>query len=345
MSGVIKNRYEFVVLFDVENGNPNGDPDAGNMPRIDPESGLGLVTDVCLKRKIRNFSAGQRNLIEMSVLSFPFPVQGVDRSIPFLQEFPELPVGDPPDLVAGILPVAELILRQIQFIEKLHKDNGRIVLDRNSGMRIHKIQNAFRHAPPGGTRLRIAEKHLQLDVVAILEAILLVAEVIGPQRQHRINAVVAADFQHIPEIVQRGWHRFLIFRRSDEEPAVHGKACKIIPLTAHILHMHLHMGAQILRLARLPPRHRGAIQTNRHSRPVPELQRTVLPDHRPAELSGGTGLRQGTEIQRGSLLDPGRRKIRRFPGIRSGKRTGAGQDGGRYYGEGSKDDWRINKRR
>ena len=55
MSEVIRNGYEFVVLFDVENGNPNGDPDAGNMPRIDPESGLGLVTDVCLKRKIRNY--------------------------------------------------------------------------------------------------------------------------------------------------------------------------------------------------------------------------------------------------------------------------------------------------
>lgn len=51
----IKNRYEFVVLFDVENGNPNGDPDADNMPRIDPESGYGLVTDVCIKRKIRNY--------------------------------------------------------------------------------------------------------------------------------------------------------------------------------------------------------------------------------------------------------------------------------------------------
>ena len=51
----IKNRYEFVLLFDVENGNPNGDPDAGNMPRIDPETGFGLVTDVCLKRKIRNY--------------------------------------------------------------------------------------------------------------------------------------------------------------------------------------------------------------------------------------------------------------------------------------------------
>ena len=55
MSDIIKNRYEFVILFDVENGNPNGDPDAGNMPRVDPESGYGLVTDVCLKRKIRNY--------------------------------------------------------------------------------------------------------------------------------------------------------------------------------------------------------------------------------------------------------------------------------------------------
>ena len=55
MAEVIHNRYDFVVLFDVENGNPNGDPDAGNMPRVDPETGLGLVTDVCLKRKIRNY--------------------------------------------------------------------------------------------------------------------------------------------------------------------------------------------------------------------------------------------------------------------------------------------------
>lgn len=55
MAEVIKNRYEFVILFDVQNGNPNGDPDAGNMPRVDAETGLGLVTDVCLKRKIRNY--------------------------------------------------------------------------------------------------------------------------------------------------------------------------------------------------------------------------------------------------------------------------------------------------
>ena len=55
MSEVIRNRYDFIILFDVENGNPNGDPDAGNLPRVDPETGLGLVTDVCLKRKIRNY--------------------------------------------------------------------------------------------------------------------------------------------------------------------------------------------------------------------------------------------------------------------------------------------------
>lgn len=51
----INNRYEFVMIFDVENGNPNGDPDAGNAPRVDAESGFGYVTDVCLKRKIRNY--------------------------------------------------------------------------------------------------------------------------------------------------------------------------------------------------------------------------------------------------------------------------------------------------
>ena len=51
----LKNRIDFVFMFDVQDGNPNGDPDAGNMPRIDPETGYGIVTDVCLKRKIRNY--------------------------------------------------------------------------------------------------------------------------------------------------------------------------------------------------------------------------------------------------------------------------------------------------
>ncbi|HOL10700.1 MAG TPA: type I-C CRISPR-associated protein Cas7/Csd2 [Bacillota bacterium] len=61
MSEVIKNRYEFVVLFDVENGNPNGDPDAANMPRIDAETNYGIVTDVCIKRKIRNYVEVKKN--------------------------------------------------------------------------------------------------------------------------------------------------------------------------------------------------------------------------------------------------------------------------------------------
>lgn len=52
---IIQNKYDFIMLFDVENGNPNGDPDSGNMPRIDPDTGHGIVTDVCLKRKIRNY--------------------------------------------------------------------------------------------------------------------------------------------------------------------------------------------------------------------------------------------------------------------------------------------------
>lgn len=55
MSNPINKRYEFVLLFDVKNGNPNGDPDGGNMPRIDPETGHGITTDVCLKRKVRNY--------------------------------------------------------------------------------------------------------------------------------------------------------------------------------------------------------------------------------------------------------------------------------------------------
>ena len=53
----LAHRYDFVLLFDVTDGNPNGDPDAGNLPRIDAETGLGLVTDVCLKRKVRNYIA------------------------------------------------------------------------------------------------------------------------------------------------------------------------------------------------------------------------------------------------------------------------------------------------
>lgn len=60
-ANTIQNRYDFVLFFDVKDGNPNGDPDAGNLPRIDPETGHGLVTDVCLKRKVRNYVQLEKN--------------------------------------------------------------------------------------------------------------------------------------------------------------------------------------------------------------------------------------------------------------------------------------------
>ncbi|EQB10680.1 type I-C CRISPR-associated protein Cas7/Csd2 [Sphingobium lactosutens] len=67
MSNPVTNRYEFILYFDVANGNPNGDPDAGNMPRLDPETNLGLVSDVALKRKVRNYVAlASDNRIYMS---------------------------------------------------------------------------------------------------------------------------------------------------------------------------------------------------------------------------------------------------------------------------------------
>lgn len=61
MTTPVQNRYDFVYFFDVTDGNPNGDPDAGNLPRIDPETNQGLVTDVCLKRKVRNFIAASKS--------------------------------------------------------------------------------------------------------------------------------------------------------------------------------------------------------------------------------------------------------------------------------------------
>ena len=65
MSQPITNRHDILVLFDVTNGNPNGDPDAGNMPRIDPTTNKGLISDVCLKRKIRNFVERQEPIMSL----------------------------------------------------------------------------------------------------------------------------------------------------------------------------------------------------------------------------------------------------------------------------------------
>lgn len=60
----LKNRIDFVYIFDVKDGNPNGDPDAGNLPRVDAETGMGLVTDVCLKRKVRNYVQNAKNCVD-----------------------------------------------------------------------------------------------------------------------------------------------------------------------------------------------------------------------------------------------------------------------------------------
>ena len=96
---VISNRYEFVYLFDATNSNPNGDPDAGNLPRIDPETSHGLVTDVCLKRKIRNYVAmkgGEGNKIyvtEKAVLNLihnkayeALGIEKIDKKLPKKEE-------------------------------------------------------------------------------------------------------------------------------------------------------------------------------------------------------------------------------------------------------------------
>ena len=60
----LKNKIDFVYIFDVQDGNPNGDPDAGNLPRVDAETGMGLVTDVCLKRKVRNYVQVAKGLVD-----------------------------------------------------------------------------------------------------------------------------------------------------------------------------------------------------------------------------------------------------------------------------------------
>ncbi len=74
----LNNRYEFVYLFDVKDGNPNGDPDAGNLPRIDTETGMGLVTDVCLKRKVRNFVQITQDSEENSIFVKSKELSGIE---------------------------------------------------------------------------------------------------------------------------------------------------------------------------------------------------------------------------------------------------------------------------
>ena len=79
----LQNRYEFVLLFDVQDGNPNGDPDAGNLPRVDAETNNGLVTDVCLKRKVRNYvqvTRGDSDGFDIFVKSKSILNQSIDKA-------------------------------------------------------------------------------------------------------------------------------------------------------------------------------------------------------------------------------------------------------------------------
>lgn len=109
MSDPIKNRYDFVVYFDVENGNPNGDPDAGNMPRIDPEEGYGIVTDVCLKRKIRNY-----------VETVKEGERGFDI---YIKDGVPLNASDKRALAAAGIDVNQSDTKLKETIKKLKKDN------------------------------------------------------------------------------------------------------------------------------------------------------------------------------------------------------------------------------
>ncbi len=76
MNNPLKHRYDFVLLFDVRDGNPNGDPDAGNLPRLDPETGKGLVTDVCLKRKVRNYVQLSKRDGDKAISGFDIYING-----------------------------------------------------------------------------------------------------------------------------------------------------------------------------------------------------------------------------------------------------------------------------
>jgi CRISPR-associated protein Csd2 len=85
----MKNRYDFILLFDAQDANPNGDPDAGNLPRLDAESGQGLVTDVCLKRKVRNFIQTTRSDQRI------YFTEGAVHNQQHAEAYKELDLGDP----------------------------------------------------------------------------------------------------------------------------------------------------------------------------------------------------------------------------------------------------------
>ena len=159
MSNTISHRYDFVLIFDVKDGNPNGDPDAGNLPRIDPETGQGLVTDVCLKRKVRNYvqiikelkSPNDIYVKEKAILGDAhfkaFKELGIDtgqeskKNVPVdmskLFEDLQLPEGitydDNEDSKGGVLTIAsdtdKKMVKEWLKEEKPHKDINKLITD------------------------------------------------------------------------------------------------------------------------------------------------------------------------------------------------------------------------
>ena len=121
MSTSIKNRYDFILLFDVKDGNPNGDPDAGNLPRVDPETGRGLVTDVCLKRKIRNFIQITKNCAR------PYDIYVKEKSVlgrAHVTAFQELGISTGQESRKPILPELTEKFAALSLPEGLTFDEG-----------------------------------------------------------------------------------------------------------------------------------------------------------------------------------------------------------------------------
>lgn len=131
MNEPITNRYDFMLIFDVKDGNPNGDPDAGNLPRIDPETGHGLVTDVCLKRKVRNYVQLIKNM-EMQYDIYVKEKAVLGRA--HFEVFRKLGIEVGEESIESVPAelcdaFAELILPEgLSFIEKQNEDGGKIIV-------------------------------------------------------------------------------------------------------------------------------------------------------------------------------------------------------------------------
>jgi CRISPR-associated protein Csd2 len=153
MNNPIKNRYDFVLIFDVKDGNPNGDPDAGNLPRVDPETGCGLVTDVCLKRKVRNYiqmtKTSEEDLRNYDVYVKEKAVLGRSHveafkklSIQLGEETPPVPV--PPDIREDIL---EFNLPEGLTLDE--EDDGSIFLVIAPDSDVKAVKEEIKEGKPG----------------------------------------------------------------------------------------------------------------------------------------------------------------------------------------------------